>query len=260
VSRLTVGQENSGPIDLYYEDHGTGPPVVLLAGWPQSSRAWEKQVAALLAAGRRVLTYDRRGFGASSRPACGYDYNTLASDLNQLLVRLDLREVALVGYSLGAGEVVRYLSRYGDARVARAALICGAPLAAPAAERMRELLVSDRLAFLADFLEDAYNFDALGGRRVSRQVLQACWNEAAGASAQGTRECLAAWVTDLGADLERVQVPVLALHGGADRIVPATRVQGARWEVVEGAPHGLLWTHADEVNAELLGFLASRTP
>lgn len=255
VSRLTVGQENSGPVDLYYEDHGSGAPVVLLSGWPQSSVAWEKQLAALLAAGRRVLTYDRRGFGASSRPATGYDYDTLASDLNQLLVRLDLREVALVGSSLGAGEVIRYLSRYGEARVARAVLLSAGPLGVGAGERMRTLLTSDRLAYLSEFLEDAYNFDALGGRRVSRQVLQAYWNEAAGASAQGTRECLDAWMTDLGADLERVHIPVLELHGEADRIVPAARGQGARRRIVDGAPHGLLWTHAEEVNEELLRFL-----
>ncbi len=272
---INVGQENSGNIDLYYEDHGTGKPVVLVHGWPLSGRSWEKQVPALLDAGYRVITYDRRGFGDSSKPTSGYDYDTFAQDLHKLVTKLDLREFALVGFSMGGGEVARYLGTYGSERVSKAVFISSIPpfllktsdnpdgVDGAVFEGIKKAIVADRPAFLSQFLSNFYNVDTLGGKLISDQAVQLSWNIAAGASPKGTLECVSAWLTDFRNDLERIAIPTLVIHGDADRILPISAtgkrtpefVKGSKLVVVEGGPHGMTWTHAEKVNHELLGFL-----
>jgi len=274
-SYITVGQENSTPIELYYEDHGSGKPVVLIHGWPLSGASWEKQVAALLAGGHRVITYDRRGFGRSSQPSIGYEYDTFAEDLNKLLTTLDLRDVALVGFSMGGGEVARYLGAHGSDRVRKAVFISSvSPFLLKTADNpagvdgtvfdgIKRAIAGDRLAFLSEFLRNFYNVDVLGGKLISEQVVQQSWNVAAGASAKGSLDCVTAWYTDFRKDLPKIDVPTLVIHGDADRIVPiaasgeltAKAVKGARKVVIQGGPHGLTWTHDDQVNKELLDFL-----
>ena len=272
---INVGQENSGNIDLYYEDHGTGKPVVLVHGWPLSGRSWEKQVPALLAAGHRVITYDRRGFGDSSKPTSGYDYDTFTQDLHKLVTKLDLREFALVGFSMGGGEVARYLGTYGTKGVSKAVFISSIPpfllktsdnpdgVDGAVFEGIRKAIVADRPAFLSQFLSNFYNVDTLGGKLISDQAVQLSWNIAAGASPQGTLDCVAAWLTDFRNDLKRIDIPTLVIHGDADRILPISAtgkrtpefVKGSKLVVVEGGPHGLTWTHAEKVNQALLDFL-----
>ncbi len=272
---INVGQENSGSIDLYYEDHGTGESVVLIHGWPLSGSSWEKQVGVLLAAGHRVITYDRRGFGKSSQPTTGYDYDTFAADLHKVVTKLDLREFSLVGFSMGGGEVARYLGTYGTKRVAKAVFISSVqPFLLKTADNpegvdssvfdgIQKAIVADRPAFLSAFLKDFYNVDVLGGTRISDQAVQNSWNIAVAASAKGTLDCVPAWGTDFRQDLTKINVPTLVIHGDADRILPISAtgirtskaVEGSRLVVVEGGPHGVTWTHADKVNPELLGFL-----
>jgi non-heme chloroperoxidase len=272
---ITVGEENSGSIDLYYEDHGSGKPVVLIHGWPLSGASWERQVPALLNAKRRVITYDRRGFGRSSRPATGYDYDTLSADLDKLMTKLDLRDVTLVGFSMGGGEVARYTANAGKRRVSRAVFMAAIPpfllktpdnpegVDAGVFDGIRKGLVADRPGFLAGFLKNFYNVDALGGKRISDEVVRLSWNIASQASPKGTLDCVQAWLTDFRQDLARIDVPTLIVHGDADRIVPievsgrrtAAMVKGSRLVAVKEGPHGLNWTHADEVNRELLSFL-----
>ena len=277
MSTLTVGKENSTSIDLYYEDHGSGSPVVLIHGWPLSGASWEKQTAALLAAGHRVITYDRRGFGRSSKPALGYNYDTFAADLNTVLTTLDLTNVALVGFSMGSGEVTRYLGKYGSKRVRKAVLIgtLGPYLVkavdnpggvdASVFEGIKAAIRADRPAFLLDFLRNFYNYDVTGGKIVSERVLEDNWNVAAGASAIGTLACVDAWIEDFRRDIPHNDVPTLILHGDADRILPpdatsrpqAKMIKGVKFVELPGGPHGVLWTHADRVNTELVSFLAS---
>ena|ERR1700730_11973969 len=275
---VTVGQENTGNIDLYYEDQGSGKTVLLIHGWPLSGASWEKQTAALLAAGYRVIAYDRRGFGRSSQPSTGYDYDTFAGDLQKLVTKLDLREIALVGFSMGGGEVARYLGTYGSERVNKAVFIASVPpfllktannpegVDGSVFEGIKKAIVADRPAFLSAFLANFYNVDVLGGKSISDQVIQYNWNVGVGASAKGTLDCVSAWVTDFRNDLPRVDVPALVIHGDADRILPLAAsgartqklVKGARLVVVEGGPHGLTWTHAEKVNRELLDFLGQK--
>jgi pimeloyl-ACP methyl ester carboxylesterase len=275
MPHVQVGTENSGNIELYYEDHGTGKPVVLVHGWPLSGRSWEKQVPVLLDAGYRVITYDRRGFGDSSKPVSGYNYDTFADDLHKLVTKLDLRDVALVGFSMGGGEVARYLGTYGAERVRQAVFIASIPpflLKTPdnpggvdgsIFEGIKKAIAADRPAFLSKFLSDFYNVDVLGGKLVSDQVVQLSWNIAAGASPKGTLDCVAAWLTDFRKDLQSIQVPTLVIHGDADRILPLAAtgkrthdaIKGSRLVVVDGGPHGLTWTHAEKVNHELRSFL-----
>jgi pimeloyl-ACP methyl ester carboxylesterase len=278
MSYITVGRENSGTIDLYYEDHGTGRPVVLIHGWPLSGLSWEKQVPALLDAGYRVVAYDRRGFGNSSKPTFGYDYDTLSEDLHKLMTELNLRDATLVGFSMGGGEVVRYLGTFGSDRVERAVFISAIPpflLKTPdnpegvdgsVFDRIKESIIADRPAFLSEFFRDFYNVDLLGGDRISDEVVRLSWNIAAGASPQGTLDCVSAWLTDFRNDLKSIDVPVLVIHGDADRIVPFPAsgkrtpglVKESRLVVIEGGPHGITWTHAEIVNRELLDFLAQQ--
>ncbi|GHB59358.1 arylesterase [Streptomyces cirratus] len=273
---IKVAEGNSAPVELYYEDHGTGRPVVLIHGWPLNGASWEKQTAALLAAGHRVVTYDRRGFGRSDQPADGYDYDTFARDLNEVLTALDLRDAVLVGFSMGTGEVARYLGTYGSERITKAVMIGVVPpyllktddnpggVDASVFKGIEEAITADRFAFMTAFLADFYNVDVLGGDRITEQAVQASWNVAVGASAKGTLDCVQAWLTDFRADLPRIDVPTLIIHGDADRTLPidataiplAQHISGARLTIVPGGPHGLTWTHADEVNAALLDFLA----
>jgi non-heme chloroperoxidase len=274
-SYITVGQENSTPIDLYYEDHGAGRPVVLIHGFPLNGASWEKQTRALLTAGHRVITYDRRGFGRSSQPASGYDYDTFAEDLHKLMTELDLRDAALVGFSMGGGEVARYLGSYGSERVRKAVfispivpLVLKAPdnpagVEAKVFEGIAAAVEADRLAFLSGFLKDFYNLDVLGGKLISDHAVQQSWSVAAGASAIATHDCVATWMTDFRKDLPRVDVPVLVIQGDADRILPfaatglalSKAIKGARLVTIEGGPHGILWTHGAQVAGELVRFL-----
>ena len=272
---IAVGSENSKSIDLYYEDLGVGQPVVLIHGWPLNGASWEKQTAALLAAGRRVITYDRRGFGSSSKPSTGYDYDTFAADLNALLTTLDLQKVDLVGFSMGTGEVSRYIGKYGSARVRKAVLIgtLGPYLVktadnpegveASVFEGIKAAIKADRPAFLLDFLHNFYNYDVTAGKLVSERVIEANWNVAVQASAIGTLKCVDSWVEDFRKDILRNNVPTLIIHGDADRILPpdatsrrqAKMIKNVKFVELPGGPHGVLWTHADQVNNELLSFL-----
>jgi non-heme chloroperoxidase len=276
MSTIPVGRENSTSIDLYYEDHGTGSPVVLIHGWPLSGASWEKQTAALLKSGHRVITYDRRGFGRSSKPATGYNYDTFAADLDQVIRSLDLREVALVGFSMGTGEVTRYIAKYGTDRVRKAVLIgtlgpylVKAPdnpegVDASVFDGIRTAIRADRPAFLLDFLHNFYNYDVTGGTLVSERVVEDNWNVAAGASAIGTLACVDAWIEDFRRDIPKNTVPTLIIHGDADRILPpeatsrrqAKLIKGAKFVELPGGPHGVLWTHAERINEELVKFLA----
>jgi pimeloyl-ACP methyl ester carboxylesterase len=276
MSMITVGNENSTSIDLYYEDHGSGSPVVLIHGWPLSGASWEKQTAALLQAGHRVITYDRRGFGRSSQPAVGYNYDTFAADLDTVLKTLDLRDVALVGFSMGSGEVTRYLGKYGAGRVRKAVLIGTlGPYLVKAADNpegvdasvfdgIKNAIKADRPVLLMKFLRDFYNYDVTGGILVSERVLEDNWNVATGASAIGTLTCVDAWLEDFRQDIPKNTVPTLIVHGDADRILPpdatsrrqAKMIKNVRFAEIPGGPHGLCWTHADRVNAELVPFVA----
>jgi non-heme chloroperoxidase len=272
---VTVGKENTGNIDLYYEDHGSGKPVVLIHGYPLSGASWEKQVPVLLYAGHRVITYDRRGFGKSSQPTTGYDYDTFAEDLQKLVTRLDLRDFALVGFSMGGGEVARYMGKYGSKGVSKAVIIGGIPpflLKTPDNPEgvdgsvfagIQKAIEADRYAFFSDFFKNFYNTDLLLGKRVSEQAVQASWNIAAGASATASLACVPTWHEDFRKDLGRIDVPTMVIHGDADRIVPiaasghrtAKLIKGARLFVVKDGPHCITWTHAEQVNDGLLEFL-----
>ena len=271
----TVGKENSGNIDLYYEDHGSGNPVVLIHGYPLSGASWDKQVAVLLAAGHRVITYDRRGFGKSSHPTTGYNYDTFAEDLHKLVTQLKLRDFALVGFSMGGGEVARYLGKYGSKGVSKAVFISSVPpflLKTPdnpegvdgtVFDGIQKAIVADRYAFFTEFFKNFYNTDLFLGKRISEQAVQASWNIAAGASATASLACVPTWYEDFRKDLSRIDVPTLVIHGDADRILPITAsglrtaklIKGARLLVVKDGPHCITWTHADEVNSELVNFL-----
>ena len=272
---VTVGKENSSLINLYYEDHGSGKPVVLIHGWPLSGKSWEKQVPALLEAGYRVITYDRRGFGDSSKPVTGYDYDTLAEDLNKLMIALDLKDAAIVGFSMGGGEVARYLSKYGPKRVSKAVFMGAVPpfllktadnptgVDGSVFEGIKKAIRVDRLGFLAAFFENFYNLDLLKGKRISEQVVQHSWNIAAEASPQGTLDCVSAWLTDFRKDLAAIDVPTLVIHGDSDRTVPFevsgklthALVKGSKLVLLKDAPHGFTWTHAEETNRALISFL-----
>jgi pimeloyl-ACP methyl ester carboxylesterase len=275
---VSVGKEDSGNIELYYEDHGEGKPVVLIHGYPLSGASWEKQVPVLLAAGYRVITYDRRGFGKSSQPTAGYNYDTFAEDLHKLVSQLKLHDFSLIGFSMGGGEVARYLGKYGSKGVSKAVIISGVPpYLLKTAENpegvdgavfagIESAVASDRYAFFTEFFKNFYNADVLLGKRVSEQAMQASWNVAASASATASLACVSAWHEDFREDLARIDVPTLVMQGDADRILPiaatglrtAKLIKGARQLVVKDGPHCITWTHANEVNAELLSFLGQQ--
>ncbi|MFC8846006.1 MULTISPECIES: alpha/beta fold hydrolase [unclassified Micromonospora] len=274
---VKVGEENSGDIDIYYEDHGTGAPVVLIHGYPLNGASWEKQSRELLAAGYRVITYDRRGFGKSSQPTVGYDYDTFTADLHTLLEHLDLRDIVLVGFSMGTGEVTRYLGTYGSQRVRKAVLMGAVPpfllktddnpegVDAQVFADIKAAVVADRPAYFKNFLDNFYNVDVLGGTRISDEAWQNSFITALGASAYAAYACVDTWLTDFRADLGKIDVPTLLIHGDADRILPidatANRlpelISDLRYEVVPGGPHNIAWTHPELVNRYLLDFIAA---
>jgi pimeloyl-ACP methyl ester carboxylesterase len=277
MPKVIVGRENSADIEIYYEDHGAGQPVVLIHGYALSGRAWDKQVPALLEDGYRVITYDRRGFGQSSQPVTGYDYDTFAADLSTLLEHLDLRDAVLVGHSMGTGEVTRYLGNYGSARVAKGVLVSPVPpflLQTPdnpdgvpqsLFDGFIQAAQADTPAWMKGFLDTYYNMDTLRGTLVSDQAWQASWNLAVTASATAMVACITTWTTDFRADLPKIDVPVLVMQGDADQVLPldktGKRLPGLLHDVmlavIEGGPHAIPWTHADQVNTALLSFLRS---
>ncbi len=276
---VTVGTENSSNIELYYEDHGSGKPVVLIHGYPLSGASWEKQVPVLLDASYRVVTYDRRGFGKSSQPTAGYNYDTFAEDLHELITHLKLRDFCLVGFSMGGGEVARYLGKYGSKGASKAVIISGVPpyllktadnpegVDGSVFAGIEKAVAADRYAFFTEFFKNFYNTDVFLGKRVSEQAVQANWNVAASSSATASLACVAAWHEDFREDLARIDVPTLVIQGDADRILPITAaglrtaklIKGARQLVLKDGPHCITWTHAEEVNAELLSFLGEKT-
>jgi non-heme chloroperoxidase len=276
VPRITVGTENDAPIEIHCEDHGSGQPVVLVHGYPLNGNSWERQERELLANGYRVVSYDRRGFGRSSQPTVGYDYDTFAADLNALLDKLALDDVVLVGFSMGSGEVTRYLGNYGSGRVRKAGLFGVIPpfllktddnpegVDGQIFEDIKTAIVKDRYAYFKDFFDNFYNVDKLAPDRISDQALQASFNVAAGASPYATYACVDTWLTDFRDDLPKIDVPTLVVHGTEDRILPfsatAERLPGLIADLklitVEGGPHNIAWTHPDEVNSALLEFLA----
>jgi non-heme chloroperoxidase len=274
---VTVGTENGQDVRLYFEDHGDGPPVVLIHGYPLNGRSWERQQRELLAAGYRAINYDRRGFGLSSQPTVGYDYDTFAADLNAVLDHLSLDGVVLAGFSMGTGEVTRYLGKYGSGRVSKAVLIGAIPpfllktddnpewIDGSVFEGIKSAIVADRYAYFKDFLDNFYNVDKLGGTRISDQAWQASFNVAAGSSPYATYVCVDTWLTDFRDDLPKFDIPTLLVHGTEDRILPfeatAARlpalIDDLTFVRVEGGPHNIGWTHPEEVNKALLDFLAS---
>jgi non-heme chloroperoxidase len=275
MPRLAVGTENDSAIEIHYEDHGRGEPIVLIHGYPLDGNSWEHQERALLADGYRVISYDRRGFGRSSQPSSGYDYETFTADLNALLEHLDLTEVVLVGFSMGSGEVVRYLGTYGSGRVRSAVLIGAVPpfllktddnpegVDGKVFEDIKTAILKDRFAYFNDFFNDFYNFDVLGGSRISEHAWQASFIVASRASPLATYACVDSWLTDFRTDLGKIDVPTLIVHGTDDRILPieatAERlprlIAEARLVRVDGGPHNIAWTHPTEVNGALAEFL-----
>src|SRR6266478_2176935 len=266
---VNVGKENSSDIQLYYEDHGSGDPVILIHGYPLSGASWEKQVPVLLEARHRVITYDRRGFGKSSQPTVGYNYDTFAEDLHKLVTHLKLRSFSLVGFSMGGGEVASYLGKYGSKGVSQAVFIGSVPpfllktsdnpegVDGAVFEGSQKAVAADRYAFFTEFFKNFYNTDVFLGKRVSEQAVQASWNIAAGASATASLACVPTWHEDFRKEVARIDVPTLVIHGDADRVLPITAaglrtvklIKGARQLVVKDGPHCITWTHAEEVNA-----------
>lgn len=275
MSYIEVGKENSTSIHLYYEDHGSGQPVVLIHGYPLSSASWEKQIPVLLDAGYRVIAYDRRGFGKSSQPTSGYNYDTFAADLHELVTHLKLKHFALVGFSMGGGEVARYIGKYGSKDVSKAVIMGGVPpyllktddnpegVDGAVFEGIQKTVAADRYAFFSEFFKNFYNTDVNLGKRVSEQAVQASWNVASIASATASVACVPTWGEDFRQDVAKIDVPTLVIHGEADRIVPfaaagqrtAKLIKGAELVVIKDGPHNVAWTHADEVNSALKQFL-----
>lgn len=274
---VTVGAENGTDIDIYYEDHGSGPAVVLIHGYPLNGDSWERQERELLASGHRVIRYDRRGFGRSSKPTTGYDYDTFTADLATLLDHVGVDDVALVGFSMGTGEVTRYVARHAGGRVRCAVLIGAIPpfllktddnpdgVDGQVFEGIKAAILEDRYAYFKAFLDDFYNVDELAPERIGEQAWQASFQVASGASPHATYACVDTWLTDFRDDVAKLDVPTLAIHGTADRILPfeatAQRlpalVDGLELVSVEGGPHNVGWTHPEVVNPALLSFLAA---
>ncbi|MFD7310294.1 alpha/beta fold hydrolase [Promicromonospora sp. NPDC059942] len=275
---ITVGTENSTPTELYYEDHGSGQPVVLIHGYPLDGNSWERQSRELIAAGYRVITYDRRGFGNSSKVGTGYDYDTFAADLDAVLTSLDLRDVILVGFSMGTGELARYVKNHGADRVAKLAFLASLepflvaaddnPEGVPQSvfDGIAEAARSDRFAWFTNFYKDFYNLDENLGSRISQEAVTASWNTATGSAPVAAYAVVPTWIEDFRADVAAVRAagkPSLILHGTKDNILPIDATgrrfhdafPEAEYVEIEGAPHGLLWTHAAEVNEVLLRFV-----
>ena len=280
MATITVGTENSAPIELAYTDRGAGQPVVLIHGYPLDGSSWERQEREILAAGYRVITYDRRGFGDSSKVGSGYDYDTFASDLDTILTTLDLRDVILVGFSMGTGELARYVGRYGHERVAKLAFLASLepflvqaddnPTGVPREvfDGIMETAKADRFAWYTQFYSDFYNLDENLGSRISSEVVTASWNTATRSAPVAAYAVVPSWIEDFRPDVAAVRAsgkPVLIVHGTVDRTLPIDAtgrpfhelLPDAEYIEIDGAPHGMLWTHADEVNAALLPFIQS---
>lgn len=276
---VTVGKENSADIDIHYNDHGSGKPIVLIHGYPLEGNSWEKQEPDLLAAGWRVISYDRRGFGKSSQPTTGYDYDTFAADLDAVLTTLDLTDAVLVGFSMGTGEVGRYVGRYGSARVAKAVFLASLEpfllrtddnptgVDAEVFDGIEATAKADRYAWFTQFYSDFYNLDENLGSRISEEAVRNSWNIAAGAGSKASWAVVRSWLTDFREDLPKIAesgVLTLIVHGTGDRILPidatgrefSKQLPNAKYVEIEGAPHGMLWTHADEISKLLVDFLA----
>jgi non-heme chloroperoxidase len=278
MATITVGQENSTSIEIYYEDHGNGDPVVLLHGWPLDSRSWEPQVHPLLEAGHRVIAYDRRGFGQSSRPTDGYDFSSLAADLDKLMTALDLHDATLIGFSLGTGELARYIGTHGTDRLKSCVFIESlAPsfvksdenpsgVDEAGVEGVQQAILGDRFAWLTGLLGDFLNLDDYLGKRVSEETVRSAWNAGAEASPYATWACVPGWLDDFSEDIKRIDVPTLIMHGTADRILSIdgqgrrlhAALPDAHYVEIEGGPHVMCVSHAEEVNRELLAFVGQR--
>lgn len=275
---VTVATQNDDPIDLYYEVQGSGKPVVLIHGWPLSGRAWEAQLPALVEAGYQVITYDRRGFGQSSKPWEGYDYDTLAQDLKALMETLDLNDATLVGFSMGGGEVARYLGKYGSERISKAVLASAVPpylykaddnpdggLEDTDIQAFLDGVREDRIAFLNDFTKNFF-MPKDGKLLVSKPMRLYNRDIAAFASPKATYDCVKSFAyTDFREDLKAFDVPTLVIHGNADQVVPLEAsgqrshdmIADSQLYVVEGGPHGINVTHSEEFNEVLIDFLNS---
>ena len=272
---ITVGEENSAPIELYYEDHGTGQPVLLIHGYPLDGSSWERQTREILAAGYRVITYDRRGFGRSSKVGSGYDYDTFAADLDAVLSTLELRDVILVGFSMGTGELARYTRLFGADRVAKYAFLAsvepgmlGQGVPKENFDGIAATAKADRFAWFKAFYKDFYNLDENLGSRISQEAVNASWNTAVGSAPVAAYAVVPSWIEDFSADVDAVRTsnkPALIAHGNSDNILPIdvtgrpfhAALPDAEYHEIEGAPHGMLWTHAEEVNAVLLPFITA---
>lgn len=274
MPQITVGSENGAPIEINYEDHGDGQPVVLIHGYPLDLNSWERQQRVLLQEGYRVIAHDRRGFGQSSHPTVGYDYDTFTADLRALIEHLDLTDVLLAGFSMGTGEVTRYLGAYGSSRIRKAALLGAIPpfllmtddnpdgVDGKVFEDIKAAIVKDRYAYFKDFLDNFYNVDVFKGTRIGDQAWQASFVVASGASPYASYACVDTWLTDFRADIAKIDVPTLVVHGTEDRILPfnstAARLpslnDNIRLVTVEGGPHNIGWTHPEQVNPALLDF------
>ncbi|MCU1546727.1 MAG: bpoA2 [Homoserinimonas sp.] len=276
---ITVGEENSTKIRLYYEDLGSGKPVVLIHGYPLDGRSWERQTRALLQAGHRVITYDRRGFGQSSQPSSGYDFDTFAADLNRVLTELDLNDVALVGFSMGTGELARYVASYGTERLSKLAFLGSLqpflvktddnPAGVPREvfDGIIKSATTDRYAWFTQFYQDFYNLDETLGTRISEEAVKHSWDVAASSASVAAYAVVYSWIEDFRSDVAKVRdsrIPTLIAHGTVDRVLPIDAtgrpfhalMPDAQYVELDGAPHGMLWTHAEEINAMLLTFLA----
>lgn len=273
----TKDQQTGKELKIAYSDYGTGDPVILIHGWPLSREMWEHQLSDIVDAGYRVIKYDRRGFGKSSKPWDGYDYDSLASDLNALIETLDLRNITLVGFSMGGGEVARYINNYGSERVSRAILIASVlPYMSKLAdnpdgvdpsvfEEMIEGVKKDRLGFLDDFGKTFFGIN-LVNHPVSKPALEYYRMLASFASQRSTVECIRSFSeTDFRTDIPNIKVPTLIIHGDSDKIVPkevssdktAELIKGSQYIVYEGAPHGLFLTHKEQLNSDIIDFMES---
>jgi non-heme chloroperoxidase len=276
MSFINVDRENSHDVSLYVEDHGQGEAVVLIHGWPLNGASFEKQAMALVEAGYRVITYDRRGFGLSNRPSFGYDYDTFANDLNEIIIHLGLETFSLFGFSMGGGEVARYIGKFGSDRLKAVGFLGSiAPFLLKTPENptgvekvvfdgIIEGLQKDRFAFLKQFFGNFFNADEFRGKRISSEALEYNWLIGCRGALMATIQSVTAWQEDFRKDLQNLDIPVLIVHGTEDKIVPiqssaevlAKMLPQAQFEKLEGAPHGFLVTHADETTEILKGFLA----
>ena len=272
---IKSAQGNAAPVNIYYEEHGTGKPVIFIHGWPLSGTMWEYQVTQLPQQGLRCITYDRRGFGRSDWPAEGYDYNTMAGDLKSLIDELDLTDVTLVGFSMAGGEVAKYFSLYGGAKVAKVVLVsCITPYMLKTAtnpegvsqeifDQMTKGMIEDRPGFMEGFNKDFFGV-TLMHHPVSAPFLANSLTQCMNASIIATLQCAKSFSsTDLRQDVPKINVPTLVIHGDNDKTVPikatgdqtAKLISGAQYIVYEGAPHGLWFTDKDKLNQDLINFI-----